>query len=253
MAAMMSWTRLWVAVAVGSLASPLPAVAVEYRLKVASLHEEAFYALLGSAGTRREGPVEGPSRLIEVFDMGEVPAGVLLYDRTPEPARAPVVKAFGGVRVRLEVGEGEAETERWSEMRWEGKPGERSVWVIPPLRTWYGELRDVALRGTGELVRAIPHLIARSQPPAKALGIPLEFIQAYEGIPALWNRYLSTVVDLSDGIAVIVGVNSDSPFADQVVIVAKHAPSPTTYHVVLAWRSRPSEVEAPDGERNRLR
>ncbi|MFQ5829715.1 MAG: hypothetical protein ACE5JD_11255, partial [Candidatus Methylomirabilia bacterium] len=124
-----------------------------------------------------------------------------------------------------------------------------SVWVIAPQYTRYTEVSDLALKGTGRLVRVIPHLIAFSQPLTKALGIPLGFIQAYEGNPALWKRYLSTVLDLSDGVAVVVGENSSSTFADHVFIVVKHAPSPATYHVVLAWTSRPHEVEAV-GERD---
>ncbi|MFQ5899053.1 MAG: hypothetical protein ACE5JN_12530 [Candidatus Methylomirabilia bacterium] len=223
---------------------PLAAEAAEYRLQVASLHEEAFYALLGSAGTRREGPVEGYSPLIETVDTGEVPAGVLLYRRSPEASRAPVATAFGGVRARLEVQEGEAEAAQWSEVRWEGKPGDQSVWVIAPPDTWYTEVRDLALKGSGRLVRVIPHLIAFRQPPTKALGIQLNFIQAHEGKPALWGKHLSTVLDLGDGIAVVVGENSSSIFADHVFIIVKHAPAPTTYKLVLGWGRRVHEIQA---------
>ena len=241
---------LWILGVLAGIFGTTPAGAVEYRLRVASLYEDAFYALLGAAGTRREGPVQGPSKLIGALDTGEAPAGVLLYDRPLEAAREGVAKAFGAVRLRAAElpPDGEA-THRWNEVRWEGTPGEQSVWMIAASRTRHTEVRDVALKGIGPLVRAIPHLLAPSHPPTMALGVPLGFIHGQEGNPALWNQHLSAILDLSDDVAVVVGVNSSSGFADHVFIVVRHGPSPTTYNVVLAWKRRLHEVEA-GGDRN---
>ncbi|MBI4607527.1 MAG: hypothetical protein HY726_00785 [Candidatus Rokubacteria bacterium] len=222
---------------------------MEYRLRVANLYEDAFYALLGAAGTRSEGPVQGPSRLIEALDTGAVSAGVLLYDRPLEPARAPVATAFGAVRLRPAAPPNGEEKHRWHEVRWDGAPGEQSVWVIASTRPRYTEVRDVALKGTGPLVRTIPHLVAPAQAPAKVLGVQIGFIEGHEGNPILWNSHLSPVLDLSDGVGVVVGVNRSSGFADHVFIVVKHGPSPSTYNVVLAWKRRPHETEA-GGDRN---
>lgn len=242
---MVKCSRVSVVLAVLVLSYPLPAVALEYRLRVANLHEDAFYALLGAAGTRREGPVQGQSSLIEALDTGKAPAGILLYDRPLEAARDAVAKAFQAVRARAKAQPNGEAKHRWSEVRWEGTPGEQSVWVIAASRTRHTEVRDVALKGTGPLVRAIPHLLSPVHRPTMALGVPLGTVQGQEGDPALWNRHLSKVLDLSDGIAVVVGVNSSSGFADHVFIVVKHAPSPATYHVVLAWKERPHEIQAP--------
>lgn len=248
---MVRLARIPVGLVVLVLALPLPAAAAEYRLRVASLHEDAFYALLGAAGAR-EGPVQGPSRLIEALDTGKAPAGVLLYDRPLEAAGERVARAFGAVRVSPAAPQDGDENLRWSEVRWEGKPGEQSVWVISASRTRHTEAWDVALKGTGPLVRVIPRLKAPSQAPTKALGIWLGSIQEREGDAALWNQYLSTALDLSDGIAVVVGVNSSSGFADHIYIVVRHAPTPTTYNAVLSWRERPHELQAPgDDDRTR--
>lgn len=241
----MRWcARLWLGLAVLALGWPLPAAAAEYRLRVANLHEDAFYALLGVGGAR-EGPVQGPSRLIEALDTGKAPAGVLLYDRPLEAARDGVAKTFGAIRVRPIVPQEGDGHPRWSEVRWEGTPGEQSVWVIAASRTRHTEVRDVALKGGGPLVRAIPHLLSPAHPPTMALSVPLGTVQGQEGDPALWNKHFSKVVDLTDGIAVVVGVNSSSGFADHVFILVKHASAPTTYHVVLAWRERAHEIQAP--------
>lgn len=224
---------------------PRAAAAVEYRLQVASLYEDAFFALLGSAGTRREGSVQGRSRLIEALDTGETPAAVLLYDGPLKAARAPVATAFGAIHVRAEEPSSGEGKQPWSQARWEGKPGEHSVWVIAPSRPWYGAVQNIALKGAGPLVWAIPHRIALWHSPAKALGIPLGFIQAYEGNPALWKNYLSNALDLGDGIIVVVAENSSSAFADHVFIIVKHTSVPTTYRVVLGWARRAHEIQAP--------
>lgn len=224
---------------------PRAAAAVEYRLQVASLYDEAFYALLGRAGTRREGPVRGRSRLIEALDTAEAPAAVLLYDRPLEAARAPVATAFRAARVRGEGPPSHESKPLWGEARWNGNSGEHSVWVIAPSSSRYTQVRNVALKGRGPLVWAIPHRIAFSQPPAKALGIPLGFLQAHEGNPALWETHLSTTLDMTDGVTVVVGEHSSSAFADHVFIIIKHAASPTTYRVVLGWARRAHEIQAP--------
>lgn len=245
---MMFWLCVRVGVLALVLAAPLSAAAAEYRLRVAHLHEEAFYALLGAAGTRGEGPVQN-SRLLEALDTGRAPAGVLLYDRPIEAARASVAKAFGAVRLRPSVRPNEEPGHRWQEVSWEGKPGEQSVWVVAPSRTRHTEVGDVAVKGTGRLVRMIPRYGTSPQAPALVLGMWLGAIQERGGDPALWDQYLSRALDLSDGIAVVVGVNSSSGFADHVFIVVRHAPSPTTYNVVLAWRRRAHEFQAP-GDRD---
>lgn len=223
---------------------PRVAAAVEYRLQVTSLYDEAFFALLGRAGTRREGPVRGPSRLIEALDTADAPAAVLLYDRPLEAARAPVATAFRAARVRSEGPPSRERKPLWSEVRWNGNSGEHSVWVIAPSSPWYTEVRNVALKGTGPLVWVIPHRIALLQPPARALGVPLGFIQAYEGNPTLWGTYLSSILDMSDGVAVVVGEHSGSAFADHVFIIIKQPASPTTYRVILGWARRTHEIQA---------
>lgn len=216
---------------------PLVAEAVEYRLRVTSLYNDGFFALLGAAGMRGEGPVD--SRLVEALDRGDVPAGAFLF-RPLEAAPAPVATSFGASPVRAEARPGQ-------EVRWEGKPGEHSVWVIAPLSRWETELRNVALKGTGPLFWAIPHPMALFQPSSKAVGIPLGFMQAYEGNPALWGRYVSPALDLGEGIGVVVGENSSSVFADHVYIVVKHAPAPTAYQLVIGWGRRLHELQTVTG------
>lgn len=43
-------------------------------------------------------------------------------------------------------------------------------------------------------------------------------------------------MDLSDGLAAVVGVNANGSFADQVYLLVKHGEQPMTYEAVLSWR-----------------
>src|SRR3990172_10541617 len=83
------------------LAGAPGASAEEYRLLVASVHEQGFHAYL-LAGELRDG-VAGPGldRLEQSLDGREFSNGALLGDRDPRPAREPVARAWGGVPVRL--------------------------------------------------------------------------------------------------------------------------------------------------------
>ena len=75
--------------------------------------------------------------------------------------------------------------------------------------------------------------------PQTAVTYPLDFVRFYEDRgPALWDRYLSRSTGLGQGIAAIVGENSNPSFADWVYIVIQHPPQPTTFKAVVAWERR---------------
>lgn len=224
---------------------PFVAEAVEYRLRVASLYNDGFFALLGPAGMRGEGPVD--SQVVEALDRGEVSAGAFLY-RPLDAAPASVATSFGASSVRAAARLGQETTVGGSEVRWEGTPGEHSVWVIAPSSRWETEVRNVTLKGTGPLVWAIPHLMALVPSSSKAVRLPLGFVQAYEGNAGLWGRYVSTALDVGEGIGVVVGDNSSSVFADHVYIVVRHAAAPTTYQLVIGWGRRLHELQTVKGQ-----
>lgn len=78
------------------------ASAVEYRLRVVSIHEQGFYAYL-KPGELTDG-VAGPGldRLQASFDRGDFPIGAVLGGRQPKPAGEALARAWGGVPVRVE-------------------------------------------------------------------------------------------------------------------------------------------------------
>jgi hypothetical protein len=200
------------------------AEAVQYRLQVANMYRESFaYYFDGPIGTGSGELVM--SQMEKALDEGAIPRGALFSDRTFRYAWDAVAQSFEAVKVITE-----------------GKPGERSVWVIMPGSINYREAAQVALKGAGPeaaLRYYIPYKVAISARPETVVGYPLSFLRFYEGRDALlWRRYLSKSLSLAAGVAVVVGANDNESLADWVYIVVEHPPQPTTFKVVVGWDRR---------------
>ncbi len=226
-------------------ATAAPAWAVDYRLQVISMYENSFASFL-TAGELKDGS-SGPglARLEASLDKGEVSKAVLLYDRHLQASREGIARAYGGVPVRAEVRLGGLETDLWDEVRWEGKPGEQSVWVIVPGSRLPQELRRLALKGFGPLRQFQPYVIPANGTRFPAVSFPLNFLWTQEELGTAWGKYVRPVLDLRDGIGAIVAVNHNRLFPDQVYVIVSQGAEPTTYKAVLAWRQRPEDVEGP--------
>ncbi len=108
-----------------------PARALEYRLQVVSLYEEAL-----SSGLRSSDLVDGASgpgleRLEGRLDAGTFPVGAILWDRPPRAADPALARAYRAVAVRAEGPEA-GERRLWHELRWQGRPGDQTVWMVSP-------------------------------------------------------------------------------------------------------------------------
>lgn len=221
-----------------------PAGAAEYRLQVANLYRESFaHYLDGPLGTGSGELVM--ERLGRALDTAQIPEGALLFDRALRYGWEALAGSFGAAKVIAEVKPAEG-SRRWDEVAWEGRPGERSVWAIAPSTTRTQEVTDIALQGapvgSGEppaLRHYVPYRVTGSPAPQAVVTYPLAFIRFYEDRgPTLWDRYLSRSTGLGQGIAVVVGENSNPSFADWVYIVIQHPPRPTTFRTVVAWERR---------------
>lgn len=221
-------------------ARALPVSAIEYRLQVVSVFEESFAAFIkpGELFDGASGP--GLDRMEASLDRGDFPRGALLYDRHLQPAGEAIARAYGGVRVRAEVALGPGEQGLWDEVRWEGQPGEQSVWVVAASTPRNQELYRVALRGKGPLRQFMPYTIPGNAAKARAVKFPLHFLWVEEERGTVWRRYVSRVLDLGEGIGTVVGENHNPVFADHVYVIVSHQAEPTTYKVVLVWRRRES-------------
>ena len=233
------------------LARAPAASAEEYRLRVVSVHEQGFYAYL-KAGELKDG-VSGPGldRLERSLDSDDFPNGALLGGRDPVAAREPVARVWGGVPVRVEPAP-ESAPHRWTELRWQGTPGERSVFVIDKTTGRPQEVVRVAIRGAGPMRQYQVYEPPGARPRLAALRMQLAFLWAAQERGDVWTRYVEPVLDLGQGIGVVVGANAGGLLADHVYLIVRNAERATTYKAVLAWRQSPDDRQAPSDHPKRL-
>src|SRR5215813_2390587 len=132
----MPGTRVVVAVlsSVSLLTATVQAWAEDYRLQIANLYRDSFANFFDGPIGAGSGQLAMP-RLEQMLDSGSIEMGALLTDRTFRYGWDEVTQAFGAVKVRGVVTPGGEGSRRWDEAVWEGKPGERSVWVIAASNT----------------------------------------------------------------------------------------------------------------------
>ncbi len=216
---------------------PLPLEATEYRLRVASVQESAYFYFAETDGAHPDSPFS-LNRLKSALNSGEVAPAVFVSSRDLVPATAGTARSFDAVVVRPA---GELRQEgQWQEVRWEGKPGERAVWVVQGQGVHFQEVVGVGL--TVAEARQFRHFIPQgaslAAAPLRATRFPETLIDFWDGRSGLWQRWLGRHVDLREGLAAVVGQNRNPVFADSVFLVIQLAPTPTTYDVVIAWRNR---------------
>ncbi|HET8576810.1 MAG TPA: hypothetical protein VFO18_06920 [Methylomirabilota bacterium] len=223
-----------------------PAQAVEYRLEVASLFESGFVSFLKGPSELRDG-ASGPGldALEAALDQGAVPRGPLLSDRHALPVKESVARAYGAVAVRAEVKTGGEGKGAWDEVRWDGKPGERTVWLVAPEgRGRPQELYRVALKGTGPFQHFTPYTVTGGGR-LRAVKYGLNFLWFHEERGDMWSAHLARTLDLGGGIGAAVGENFNATFPDQVYLIVDQPPQPMTFKAVLVWRERQTELETP--------
>src|SRR5258707_6857090 len=235
---------LLIAGLLASFIAPTSAHAVEYRLEVANLGETPLYPCAKPAELRDGASGRGLERLEASLDQGAMPHAVFLRDRTLRWSSEWVAHAPGAVRVLAEI-KAAGDGQRWDEVRWEGKPGERSVWmVLPGGRGLPQQLYRVVLKGDGPARQFMPYVPVNGSRSA-AVKYPLAFLWFYEERGLIWDRYVSQSLDLGGGLGAVVGGNSNQTFPDQAYLIVQQGAQPTTYKAVLLWRDPGYDFPAP--------
>ena len=227
--------------------------AVEYRLRVVSVHDDAFQSQLkvGELNDGRSGP--GLDRLAARLDRGDFPSGAMLYDRHVQPAPEDVAKAYGAVPIRTEVKFGGRRGELWDEVRWDGTPGTVTIWIVTPTSRQPQEVRRLALQGLGTLKQFQPYRVSYSPSPLDAVTVPFAFLRYAEARGDRAQKLLSRAVRLDHGIAALVALNDDLMFPDRVYLIVRQGQTATTHKAILAWRNRETDRELPSGGDSRIR
>jgi hypothetical protein len=221
---------------------PPPADLLEYRLRVLNVGDEAFTSFLGVGDAAQGEAGPGLIRLASAADAGELRGGVL-YDRHPTPLSTQSAQAWGAVlrpsRVKLLDGR----SDMWDEVRWYGRPGERSVWRITSRNRRPQAVRRVAITDGAALVHYRPlvrPLFGGARQPVTAVS--LGYLRHAEATGRTGD-YVSRHVDAGRGLALVVGTNDDQAFPDEVFVVVTHPSGPATYEAMLAWVARSGERE----------
>ncbi len=222
-----------------------PVAAVEHRLRVANVRDEAFTSFLKPGEIKDGATGPGLERLEASLDTGDFPKAVLLYDRHLQAAPESTARAFGGVPVRVDVQAGGDGTQRWDEARWEGTPGEQSVWVVASQPRRPRDLYRVAIRGWGPFRYFLPYGATNGSYQLPVVKVPLNYLFSHQEDPDFWMKRIAPLLDLTEGIAVIAAARDGALDADEAYIIVTHGTEPATYKAVLAWRERYYDQEAP--------
>jgi hypothetical protein len=223
------------------------AEAVEYRLRVVSLLEEAFARFVEPGGllSNENDRLDG---LEAALDGGRMPAGAVLYDRRPQPVIGTPARAFGAVPAGLKPGPASVDGRVWAEVAWEGTPGERTAWVIQGSSIHYGELRRVGLKGRGPLRHVLPSGAPLAGGRLRVMTTGVEFLDFWTDRPDFWSVWLEPRLDLRDAIAGVVGRSLRRVSTDRVYLVVEHPDGPATYTAILGWREyRHQPLNTGDG------
>jgi hypothetical protein len=232
-----------VALALGAAAAP--AAAVEYRLQVVNVRDEALTSFLKPGEARDGATGPGLQRLEASLDGGDFPKAVLLYDRHLQAASASAARAYGGVPVRADVTKGGEQKQRWDEVRWDGTPGEQSMWVVAPSSRRPGELYRTAIKGVGPIRHFLPYTVTNGGTKYPVARFPLNYLFAHEDDADFWTKRLAPVLDLGGAIGVIVAANDGVFRADEAYVIVTHTAEPAAFKAVLGWRDRKNDRESP--------
>src|SRR5215813_5427298 len=153
-----------------------PAGAVQYKLEVANLWDTALASYASAAELYDGASGAGLDRLDTSLDKGETPKAVSLQDRTLRWGGDSVVHAYGAVKVLAEIKPAGSEGRRWDEVSWEGRPGDRSVWVVAPSgRGRPQQMYRIVLKGDGPMRQFTPYVPTNGYK-SPAVKYPLNFL-----------------------------------------------------------------------------
>ncbi len=230
-----------VSLALGVLLSPCAAQAVEYRLRVANLTDPVYFHFAEPDRGNRDSPFS-MQKLRAALDGGTVPLAGFVWSRDLVAADVLTAQSFRAVALPLP---GEVRRQgQWQEVRWEGRPGERTVWVVRGEGVHHQAAVAVSLTtpSTGQFRHYHPYTVGSG---LRVEKVGRSVIDASEGRDDLWRRYLGPRLDLKESIAGVVGENYNSAYPDAVYFVIEQPSDAATYSAVIGWRHRERGIFNP--------
>jgi len=216
---------------------PLAADAIEYRLRVANLDAEAYFHYADRDGGDQNTPFS-LRRLAEALSAGRLPGGAFVPSRDLQTADPDVAAGFQAVPAQALAAAGR--DRQWREIRWDGSPGQRTVWVIRGEGLDRPAVVGVGLPapGAGPFRHYLVYGVSASKEKVRAARVSQTVVDWSEGRDDLWRRFVGPSLALGQGPTVVVSQNNNLGFADSVFVVIEAGQAPTTYDVAIAWRQR---------------
>jgi hypothetical protein len=243
-------SAVWISIGLAQLLlAASPARAVEYRLLVASVFDTALTSFVTVKELDYGATGPGLVRLETGLDTGEIDWGAMPAGRPLTSVPESIARAWGGVAIRADIARGGISVGRWDEVRWQGSPGQRSIWVIWPIGANRPEaVSRVTLQGT-DAVRLYPPYARTGTERLAVLQMPLPLIQFSENRGNVWDKWVGKGLDLSQGIGAVVGLNPNALYPDVLYLIVEQGDRPTTYRAVVSWSDRDIDRE---GRNNKM-
>ena len=213
-----------------------PAQAVEYRLLVASVFDTSLTSFVTAKELTYGAAGPGLQRLETAISTGEIDWGTMPVGRPLTSVPDSIARAWAGVGVRADILRGGVDVGRWDEVRWEGKPGERSIWLIKATGSPRPQsVRRLTLESGGGPVRLYPPYVFTGSERLAVLQIPQPLIASSETRGNIWDKWVGKSLDLGQGIGAVVGLSSNALNADLVYLIVQQGERPTSYKAVISW------------------
>ena len=228
---------LWVWLGLIGL-SPLgrPAQAVEYRLLVASVFDTSLTSFVTAKELEYGASGPGLQRLDTAISTGAIDWGTMPVGRPLSSVPDSIARAWAGVGIRADIVRGGINIGRWDEVRWEGKPGERSIWLIKATGNARPQtVQRLTLESGGRPVRLYPPYVFTGSERLAVLQMPQPLIASSENRGDIWDKWEGKSIDLGQGIGAVVGLSANALNADLVYLIVQQGDQPTIYKAVVSW------------------
>jgi len=222
-----------------------PAHAVEYRLLVASIFDATLMSFMSPPELVNGASGPGLERVEKGLDSGQIDVGAMPAGRPLVSVAADVAKAWGAVPVPG-VLPARGDAGRWDEVRWQGNPGERSIWMVKASTNARPQsVRRLTLEGIGP-VRQYQPFVSVGKERFAVLQMPQALINHYESRGNLWEKWVGNGLSLDGGIAAVVARSNNALAPDSVYLIVQQTAQPTTYRTVVSWSDREIDREGID-------
>ena len=226
------------------------AQAVEYRLFVASIYDTSFTSFVSVSELNYGATGPGLQRIETAISNGEIGWGDMPVGRPLTSVPPSIARAWSGVGVRADIIRGGVDVGRWDEARWEGKPGERSIWLIKATGSYKPQaVQRMTLESDGIPVRQYLPYAYTGQSRLPVIQVPQPLIAFSEDRGNVWNKWIAPGLDLGQGVGAVVAFSANALNSDLVYLVVQQGDRPTSFRAVISWADADIDREAPNNKR----